>query len=82
MNLLRKAVAIVITCVLFTFLFFASIVASVVILCLGIAMLVWVRYKNPEVFSGKYTKTSRRTDVIDGEYRVIETTQVIEKKED
>ena len=82
MNFIRKAIAIIITCMLFTLLFLASVAASFVILGIGIIMLIYVRYKKPEVFnSSAYTKTSHRTDVIDGEYRVIETTQVIEKKD-
>jgi hypothetical protein len=80
MNFIRKAVAIIITCVLFTLLFLASVAASFVILAIGIIMLIYVRYKKPEVFNAKYTQ-ARRTDVIDGEYRVIETTQVIDKKD-
>lgn len=78
MDLLRKAIAIIVTCLLFTALAVASIVASALVLLFGIIMLVWVKYKAPA-----YTTTSRTThsNIIDGEYRVIETTQIIESSD-
>lgn len=77
MDFLRKAATIIAIVALFSFLFVVSIFASVVVLCLGIIAMIWVRYKKPDV----YVKRTTQTNVIDGEYRVIETTQVIEGKD-
>ncbi len=77
MNFLRKAIAIIITCLLFAGLAVVSIIASLIILAAGIILMVWVRYQKPEIFRPQ----SRPSNIIEGEYRVIETTRIIEKTE-